>query len=460
MNKEQLFTDFPAVSSKAWKQKIQADLKGADYNETLIWESPEGIKVKPFYNTDDLDGNPLDLTVSGSEWQIGQHILVQNDIEANQLALNAIKGGAESLILTITKPDLKPEVLLNGIDLKLIPVHFHFQFLSVRYIKELLSFTDSTKENIYLHIDILGNFCRTGNWFVNIQADHKELEEIFNAAVNTPTLSIDVALYQNAGANRVQELAYAIAHANEYLNFLNEKKLIHPDLKICFKVATGGNYFFEMAKLRALRLLWNTLAAEFGILADCHILACPSYRNKTVYDFNVNLLRTTTECMSSILGGADTVYNLSYDAIYHKSNEFADRIARNQLLILKAESYLDKIRNPSDGAYYIESLTRQMAEKALDIFKKIEKGGGFLQQLKAHNIQRKIRESALKQQIQFDTGEEVLVGSNKYPNNMEKMKSELQRKPFAKNNPRKTIIEPIVEIRMAESMEKIRLNNE
>ncbi len=460
MNKEQLFADFSAVSSKAWKQKIQADLKGADYNETLIWESPEGIKVKPFYHADDLDGNPLNLPVSGCEWLIGQHILVQNDIEANQLALNAIKGGAESLIFTIAKPDSKPEAILNGMDLNLIPVHFHFQFLSVRYIKELLAYADSAKENIYLHIDILGNFCRTGNWFVNFQADHIALEEIFNAAANTPTLSIDVSLYQNAGANRVQELAYAIAHANEYLNFLQEKKLIHSDLKICFKVATGGNYFFEIAKLRALRLLWHTLAVEFGILADCHILACPSNRNKTIYDYNVNLLRTTTECMSSILGGADTVYNLAYDAIYHQSNEFADRIARNQLLILKAESYLDKIANPSDGAYYIESLTRQMAEKALDIFKQIEKGGGFLQQLKAHNIQRKIRESALKQQIQFDSGKEILVGSNKYSEDIDKMKSELQRNPFAKNNPRKTIIEPIVEIRMAESMEKIRLDHE
>jgi methylmalonyl-CoA mutase len=221
-----------------------------------------------------------------------------------------------------------------------------------------------------------------------------------------------------------------------------------------------GNYFFEIAKLRALRLLWKTIAAEFGVLADCHILACPSKRNKTIYDYNVNLLRTTTECMSAILGGADTVFNMPYDAVYHKSNEFGERIARNQLLILKGESYLDKVTNPSDGTYYIESLSQQLAENALNIFKQIEEGGGFLKQLKAHNIQRKIKESALKQQIRYDSGEEILVGSNKYFNEMEKMKQELEKNPFMKKNFRKTIIEPIIEIRLSESSEKTRLDHE
>ena len=460
MNKEKLFTDFPSVSRQAWKQKIQADLKGEDYNETLIWESPEGIKVKPFYMADDLDGSPISSPTTGSDWLIGQHIIVTDGAEANLRAKKAIKGGVESLIFTLAHPDLKPNEILKGIDINTIPVHFQFQFLSVAYIKDLLSYTDNSKGNIYFHIDILGNFCRTGNWFTDFESDHSALAEILNKAENTPTLSIDVSLYQNAGANRTQQLAYAIGHATEYLNFLNKKKLLRSDLKVCFKMAVDGNYFFEIAKLRALRLLWKTLAAEFGIHTDCHILACPSKRNKTIYDYNVNLLRTTTECMSAILGGADTVYNLSYDAIYHENNEFADRISRNQLLILKSESYFDKIANPSDGSYYIEVLTQQLADKALDIFKQIEQGDGFLKQLKAHNIQRKIKESALKQQIRFDAGNEVLVGSNKYLSEMDKMKQELQRNPFTKNDPRKTIIEPILEIRLSESSEKIRLDHE
>ena len=460
MNKEQLFTDFPAVSSKAWKQKIQADLKGADYNDTLIWESPEGIKVKPFYQADDLSESLVSAPSNESDWLIGQHIFVTDAAEANQKAIRAIKSGTESLIFTLANPDLKPKIILEGIDINSIPVHFQFQFLSVAYIRDLLSYTGRAKGNIYFHIDILGNFCRTGNWFTNFESDHAALKEILDEAANTPTLSIDVSLYQNAGANRTQQLAYALGHVCEYLNFLNRKKLLRSDLKVCFKMAVDGNYFFEIAKLRALRLLWKNLAVEFGIFTDCHILACPSKRNKTIYDYNVNLLRTTTECMSAILGGADTVYNLSYDAIYHKNNDFGERISRNQLLILKAESHLDKIANPSDGSYYIEVLTQQLAEKALDIFKQIELGDGFLKQLKTHNIQRKIKESALKQQIRYDAGDEVLVGSNKYANEMDKMKQELQRNPFTKNNPRKTIIEPITEIRLSESSEKTRLDHE
>lgn len=460
MIKEKLFAEFPSVTAKAWKQKIQADLKGADYNDTLIWESPERIKVKPFYTADDLGENFIYSRSSVSNWLVGQHILVTDSIEANQKAIKSIKSGAESLIFTLTNPDLKPLEILKDIDISLISLHFQFQFLSVAYIKDLLSCTDSANGNVYFHIDILGNFCRTGNWFKDFKSDHAALKEILNLAVNTPTLSIDVSLYQNAGANRTQQLAYALGHASEYLNFLNKEKLLFPDLKVSFKMAVDGNYFFEIAKLRALRLLWKTIATEFGIYADCHILACPTRRNKTIYDYNVNLLRTTTECMSAILGGADTVYNLSYDAVYHKDNEFGERIGRNQLLILKGESYFDKTSNPSDGTFYIEVLSQQLAEKALHIFKQIEQGDGFLKQLKAHNIQRKIKESALKQQIRYDSGDEVLVGSNKYHNEIEKMKQELEKNPFKKNNLRKTIIEPIMETRLSESSEKIRLEHE
>ncbi|WP_297792530.1 methylmalonyl-CoA mutase subunit beta [uncultured Eudoraea sp.] len=460
MNKKHLFTEFTAVSAKGWKQKIQADLKGADYNETLVWESPEGIKVKPFYNAEDLTDTTLHQHTSGSEWHIGQEIEVTVETEANKKAKSALKRGTESLIFKIKSPDLKPELILNGIDIKKVPVHFQLQFLSVEYIKNLLLFTVASKENIFVHIDILGNFCRTGNWFSNYNADHLALEEICNITENPPTLSIDVSLYQNAGADRAQQLAYAMGHLNEYLNFLSGKNLLHSHLKVCFKVAVDGNYFFEIAKLRALRLLWRTLAAEYGLKTECHILASPSKRNKTIYDYNVNMLRTTTECMSAVLGGADTVCNLPYDAIYHKSNEFGERIARNQLLILKGESYLDKISNPSDGSYYIETLTVQLAEKALKIFKQIEQGGGFFKQLKTHNIQKKIKESAHKQQLKFDTGEEVLVGTNKYSNEMDRMNSELQSNPFVKKNPRKTIIEPITEIRLSESLEKNRLDHE
>jgi methylmalonyl-CoA mutase len=268
-------------------------------------------------------------------------------------------------------------------------------------------------------------------------------------------LTISSGIYQNAGANIVQQLAYTLAQANEYFN-----RIPAINQPITIEVAVGTNYFFEIAKLRALRLLFNTLASEYNHNFDCHIIATPTKRNKTLYDYNVNMLRTTTECMSAILGGADAVANLAYDAIYHKDNEFGDRISRNQLLVLKHESYFDKVNNPADGAYYIETLTEQLAEKALELFKDIEKNGGLISQLIDGTIQRKINESAQKEQELFDSGKEVLLGTNKYPNKNDQMKNDLELYPFVKQNARKTLITPIIEKRLAEKLEQERLASE
>ena len=262
-------------------------------------------------------------------------------------------------------------------------------------------------------------------------------------------------LYQNSGATMVQQIAYSLAHANEYFNRITP--IYTP---IVFQVSVGTNYFFEIAKLRALRLLFNLIAKEYNHNMDCHILVSPTKRNKTLYDYNINMLRTTTECMSAILGGADAIANLPYDAIYHKDNEFSDRIARNQLLILKHESYFDKANNPADGSYYIESLTQQLAEKALALFHDIEAQGGFLKQLNAGIIQRKIQESADKEQELFDNGKEILLGTNKHRNTNDRMKDDLQLFPFVRITPRKTLISPIIERRLAEKMEQERLKAE
>jgi methylmalonyl-CoA mutase len=172
------------------------------------------------------------------------------------------------------------------------------------------------------------------------------------------------------------------------------------------------------------------------------------------------MLRTTTESMSAVIGGANTVFNLPYDAIYHKSNDFGERIARNQLLILKAESYFDMVSNPADGSYYIETLTNELAEKALALFKEIEKAGGFLVMLKEGTFQRKIQESAQKEQQQFESGQLTLVGTNKHVNDKDRMKNDLELYPFLKIKSRKTIIQPILEKRLAEKTEQERLNKE
>ncbi len=453
--KDQLFSEFNGVTSKQWKQQIQFELKGADYNETLVWNSPEDIKVKPFYHKDEF-AKPLEANTHAAEFKICQNIFVFDIAKSIERALDTINRGAESIRFTIESESIDVAQLLEKLPLNNVSVYFNLNFLSADYIKKIDAIAKERNAIIYCLIDPIGHLAKEGNWFPSAEKDNIEiLNQLAKEATNISIISIDGTLYQNAGANMVQQIAYTLAHANEYFNKINS--ISQP---IVFEVAVGTNYFFEIAKLRALRILFNAIAKEYGITQDCHILATPTKRNKTLYDYNVNLLRTTTECMSAILGGADAVSNLAYDALYHKDNEFGDRIARNQLLVLKNESYLDKVNNPADGSYYIESLTQQLAEKALALFKDLEENGGFLKQLNDGTIQRKIQESAQKEQDLFDSGKEVLLGTNKYPNPHDHMKDDLELYPFVKINPRKTLITPIIEKRLAEKMEQERLETE
>ncbi|WP_248722279.1 methylmalonyl-CoA mutase subunit beta [Seonamhaeicola sp. ML3] len=446
------FNEFDAVSAKQWKQKIQFDLNGADYNDTLVWNSPDDISVKPFYLADDFKKFLASPSTKASKWKICETIFVSDIKESNLKATNALKKGAESIRFIIPSEDFSVDDLLENINVSGSNIHLEPQFLSPDFFKNL---NTPFKTEILTHTDIIGNLAKTGNWFNNLNDDFSKFKSIVN---ETKTFSINASLYQNAGANMVQQLAYALTHANEYLNALEKENI---NLKrVVFNVAIGSNYFFEIAKLRALRLLWKTLASEYNTNLNCHIFSTPTKRNKTIYDHNTNLVRTTTECMSAILGGADTINNVPFDLIYRKPNAFSERTSRNQLLILKHESYFNKVNNPSDGSYYIESLTNQIAEKALTLFKDIEANDGFLKQLKVGTIQRKIKDSAEKEQTQFNTSEKTLVGTNKYIDEKDKMKKYLEIYPFVKIKKRKTLIAPIVEKRLAETIEQKRLKTE
>lgn len=453
---DSLFNEFEPVSAKQWKQKIQFDLKGADYNDTLVWTSNEGIPVKPFYHSDDFDEFPNPSEMPSNTFKICETIFVSNVEKANALALSAIKEGTESLKFIIPSEAIDIEILLARIDIAKIPMYFEFHFLSEDVIKKVSAIAPTG--GIYINTDIIGNLAKTGNWYSNLNDAFLKFEACLQYS---NSFSVNIALYQNAGANMIQQLAYAMAHANEYFNYIeNASKDLTSEISVVFNVAVGSNYFFEIAKLRALRLLFSSLEQEYSADYNCHIFATPSKRNKAIYDYNTNMLRTTTECMSAVLGSADTICNLPYDAMFHKDNDFGSRIARNQLLILKHESYFDVVDNPSDGSYYIESITQQLAEKALVLFKDIEANGGFLKQLKNGTIQRKIKESAAKEQEQFNTGNEAILGSNKHPNPKDRMKDNLEIYPFVKTEKRKTLIETIIEKRLTENLEQERLKNE
>ena len=460
MSNHGLFDEFPETSAKEWKQKIQFQLDGANYNDTLVWESPEGIKVKPFYTREDL--SKLPQTTEPKEWNLAQTVFVKDSTAANTKAKYLLQNGVESLSFVITDVHTDIATLLEGIPLDNCSLFFNFRVLSQSLITQIINHTKDKQTFVFLQIDVIGHLARTGNWFINEEEDFSILKETIKECElynNISVLGVYGDLYQNAGANLIQQLAYSLAHANEYLNYAEQHNVVNPK-PIVISISIGGNYFFEIAKIKAFKLLWRTVLAEYPWTVDCHIYAHPTKRNKTLYDYHNNIVRATTECMSAILGEANTINNLPFDFFFHKENDFSERIARNQLLLLKHESELNTSHAAADGTYYIASLTQQLAQQGLNLFKNIESKGGFLSMLKKGDIQKKIWDSAKKEQTQLEENAVVLVGTNTYPNKNEKANTALEINPFSKTNPRKTSIIPIIEKRLSEKLEQKRLKDE
>ena len=456
MNNTSLFEDFEPTTEKQWKQKIQFELQGKDFNDTLVWKSIEGIDVKPFYHSESYSKSP-EIEYNSSDWNIGHSIYVKSVEKSNIHAIYLVESGVECLYFTIPQETISIETLLENIDLSRIPIYFETLFISEKFTKKLQQYSEKKNTTFYILNDPIGQLSKSGNWFKNIKSDIEKLNKILISGNELKgVISVDLGLFQNAGSSIVQQLAYTLAQVNEYLNLFNGKLV----KSVVFKLSIGSNYFFEIAKIQALRLLWQSLTKEYGVSIDCHIISQPSKRNKTIYDYNTNMLRTTTECMSAILGSSDTIINMPYDQLYHKANKFGDRLSRNQLLILKNESYFDVVSNPTEGVYYIETLTKGLAQKALKVFKDIEKEGGYLKLLKQGIIQRKIKAHSLKEQLFYDEGSEGLLGTHFQENTSDKMKADLELYPFVKQNVRKTLLEPIIPRRIAENIEQKRLKYE
>ncbi|MCH8534930.1 MAG: methylmalonyl-CoA mutase subunit beta [Flavobacteriaceae bacterium] len=453
--KEKLFKDFDSVSAKAWKQKIQVDLKGADYNEKLVTKTPHGIDIKPFYHPEEVEHQYA--TAPKNTWKIAEQVKFDQGIdEAILFTKDVARRGAELIWVLIQDNQLDYALYFNALKDLDLPFFVEYKSPSEKLTHLLLDFASSYNSTFQIGIDPLHHFASTGNWWKNQEEDlHLWQSLISNSNV---VFYVDARLFQQAGATIPQQLAYTLSQLNEYFNWANNASVKNLNFKIIN--AVGANYFFEIAKLKTLPMLIDSLLDAYSFDTNFEIYSVPSLRNKTLYDYNVNMLRTTTECMAAVLGGSDVVNNLAYDEFYHKSNDFGERISRNQLLMLKEESYFDKVDNPTDGAYYIDALVHQLSENAWHVWKQIEQGGGWIQQLFEGKIQQKIKESSKNEIDAVEKGDSILVGTNKYENPEDRMKNELEISPFMSTEPRKTLIEPIIERRISEAIEKKRMANE
>ena len=246
-----LFTNFAPVSAKEWKQKIQFELKGADYNETLIWNSPDDIKVKPFYDKEDVK-EVISVTTKASEFKICQNIFVHDINKSIERALDSLARGAESIRFTIEDETIAIEKLLEKLPLESTPIFFHLNFISIDFVQKIESIATKRKAAIYCNIDPIGHLAKEGNWFTTSEKNNFEtLNNLVKRENSLSLISVNGALYQNSGATIVQQIAYTLAHANEYFNHVELSK----PQTLVLEIAVGTNYFFEIAKLRAIRLL-------------------------------------------------------------------------------------------------------------------------------------------------------------------------------------------------------------
>lgn len=416
--------DFKQLSPQEWKLKVQAELAGLDYNEVLVWDTAEGIQVKPVYTKEDIS-DEISIVQTTQDWKIIGNFL--NHPEQDFSYLYGFKVSDELADQVHTLPAY--------LDL----------FFECKNPIEFFSKTDfkSLKNLKYIELDVLGNFAATGNWYKSEQEDFQLVEKILKEKTFEKSILVDASLYQNAGANHVQQIAIALLQAVEYL----EKLGVEATSQLYFKVAVGGNYFFEIAKLRALRTLWNLILEEYDSKVDTFIYAESSLRNKSILDVHNNIIRSGLEASSAIQGKADVVTILPYDSL-RKSTSFSEELASKQQLILQKESYFDKFMDPVSGSFFVENLTELMSRNALELFKKLEAEGGFLKGLAEGKIQKMIQKSAEKEQAAFDEGKLILIGVNKFRNPADKVE-----KIEKTRNEIRTQIQPIFPKRLAEKLE-------
>lgn len=441
---EKLFSEFTGLTSAQWKEQITKDLKGVDFNQ-LIWKTHNGFDVNPFYTAEDLKVTKQPL-FTNSDWDICEQIMVVDEKEANQRALKALEGGVSGLSFFINKK-INTSVLLKDISLKHIYSQFNISNDAIHVLDDLKDFYGKVNEHdgkvkCFVNIDPLHLFAFYGEWHEDEAKDLSVINKLQHIPVN-------IGLYEDAGASTVNELAIGLAHANEYFNYLSEQKsLKNKSLHFSFSVAP--DFFTEIAKFRAFRKLIALLQEQYGTNFPVHIHAQTTMADKSSLDIYNNMLRTTTEAMSAIIGGADSLTVLPYNEGFEKTSDFSSRIAINQQHILKDESYLNKVADISAGSYYIESITDSIAEKAWEQFKVIENKGGYIACLKINFIQDLISQGANALQSEFNEGKLVLVGVNKFQNKDEKSGVKTES---TKSVPIKKEISPIKPIRLAYSLE-------
>ena len=440
-NREKLFAEFPPVSTEAWEAAITADLKGADYERKLVWRTNEGFNLRPYYRAENLEGLETLGTGAGefpylrgvstdNTWLTHQTIKVVYPKEANATALAMLESGVDSLGFCFCEAEVEPTAesiatLLAGIVLPAVDVTVCGKY-AAKAGELILAYAEANGvAKAELRLNIALDPLVKGMTVKGACCDCEAVVSFVKATQEYKKVRVITVLghyFSDAGSTIVEELAFSLAAAHDYLVWLMEEGCTIDEVarKIRFSFAVTSNYFMEMAKFRAARLLWANIVAKYEPSCKCscklYAHARTSAWNQTAYDPYVNMLRGTTEAMSAAIAGVHSLEVLPFDHSYAEPSEFSYRIARNESLLLKHESHFDQVVDPAGGSYYIENLTNSIANEAWKLFLEVEEKGGYEEALKAGFIVERVKASAAAKDKAVATRRQILLGANQYPN--------------------------------------------
>ena len=448
--KSGLFEEFPPVSTREWEEKILEDLKGADYEKKLVWNTVEGLKIKPYYRAEDLENLKHVKTLPDSfpyvrgnqakhnHWYIRQDIDETDTSAANTIALRALERGAEAIGFNVQEISSQQQLaaMTQGIDSSQTPVHFMHGRNYTELMRHFLALNPKAGAKGSVNFDPLAYYLLYGKFYNSREDNFREAAELLAMGIEkVPSfrvIAVNAQHFHNAGANIVQELAFALAQGNEYLAALTAQGISVDQItpRMQFTISIGSNYFLEIGKLRAIKMLWAKIVEQYKPQnpesLKIHIHAETSGWNKSVYDPYVNMLRTTTEAMSAAIAGVDSLTVAPFDSTFKKADAFSMRIARNQQIILKNESYFSKVADPGAGSYYIENITDAIAGGVWKLFQQVEQMGGFVQAVASGFVADEIAKTCQKRDMEIAMRRQVFVGVNQYPNTQERMLEKMQ----------------------------------
>jgi methylmalonyl-CoA mutase len=420
-----LFSEFSTTSKEAWKQQAIKDLKGKDFDENLLWHTAEGMVVQPYYASEDLTDDRITEVQQAQQKPLGwlnqPRVVYENEKITNAQMRAVLQKGADAILLDLNgiAADLIDfSKLFNHLKLSDTPVYFQTQGQETAVLAALQKF---------IPYQMKGGLADDGlaHWMSTGQMTDRYFESLAEVLKNTQSspqfriVCVSSHVFHNAGANVAQELAFTLASAVTYVDKLTDLGLSAAEVfaKLYFSVSVGTNYFMEIAKLRALRYLWKQMQRAWGVGhgdVPCYIHAQTSTFYDAAITSNTNLLRATTEAMSAVIGGCDTLTVHPFDAALKAPDDFSERIARNISTVLKEEGHLDKSVDAAAGSYYLENLTLQLADAAWKLFLETEQKGGLMDAFVANEVQNAIEENFQNTLGALQTGKRIMVGVNKF----------------------------------------------